>query len=257
MLIALGCALAVLTANVWLLASTLKAQRQSTDEHAFWALSQPGHTPPERASAFQRLVLAGNREWRSAQLANLDFRGISLSKCDLKLAAFNGANLAHADLRGAILTKTTLTLTDLTGADLTEADLSETSAFRAIFKDARLIRAKARAAILQEVHAEHAQLLAADLSEADCLMANFTGADLAGANLTAARLEGAIFKGANLSLARLNGASIKDADFGNSNWWHARGFTTSQLRELREKFAPGTNAPAALKEDYAKWEAKP
>jgi hypothetical protein len=74
-----------------------------------------------------------------------------------------------------------------------------------------------------------------------------------GANLSGAKLESAVLKGANLSLARLNGANLKNADFTNANWWRARGLTTLQLDALGKQFAPTASAPAALKEDYARW----
>jgi uncharacterized protein YjbI with pentapeptide repeats len=121
-------------------------------------------------------------------------------------------------------------------------------------KNAKLNLAVLRGANLQEVKAEGAQFLAADLGDSDCLMADFTNASLAGANLAGARLEVAKFSGANLSFARLQDANIKDADFRNCNWWRARGLTSIQLDLLKNKFAPDTNAPLALKQDFAEWQ---
>ena len=251
--IILAMTIAILTMNVWLVARLMQQQSEATKEHLFWVLCQPGGTPGERANAFRRLVAEGNKEWRSAQLSELDLSGSALPNAELKGAGFQRANLARANLAGAKLSKASLELADLTGADLSEADLSETQFYRAALGGAKFRRATLRAALLQEVKGENVDLMVADLSDADCLMANLTGGNLAGANLTGTRLEAAILKGANLSLARLNGANLKDADFTNSNWWHARGLTTSQVEMLKKKFAPSENAPPALKEDYQKW----
>ena len=84
-------------------------------------------------------------------------------------------------------------------------------------------------------------------------MADFSNASLAGANLAGARLEVAKFSGANLSFARMQDANLKDADFRNCNWWRARGLTSPQVEFLRKHFAPDTNAPAALKQDFENW----
>jgi uncharacterized protein YjbI with pentapeptide repeats len=243
----------VLMANIWLVSRLVQQQASETQEHFFWVLCQPGYTPAERARAFTRLVAAGNKEWRSAELADLDLRGISLLEADLTRIGFNRVNLANATLARAIVNRATLTFCDLTKADLTEADLSETRCYRAVFVGVTLRRANARAAVLQEVRAERADFKLADLSDADCLMADLTGADFSGANLSNARLEGAILRETNLSLARLENANLKDADFTNSNWWRARGFTTAQLDILKKKFVPSEDAAPSLKADYQKW----
>jgi uncharacterized protein YjbI with pentapeptide repeats len=86
-------------------------------------------------------------------------------------------------------------------------------------------------------------------------MANLTGAKLNGAILSGAKLESAVLKKANLTLARLDGADLTDADFTNANWWCASGLTTPQLEGLKKQFSPTANADAALKEDFARWEA--
>jgi len=253
LLILLVTALAVLTANVWLLNRAGVREVNGTREHLFWVLCQPGHTAMERTSAFRELVAGGNKEWRSAQLSELNLEGMVLSGAELQRAGFQRVNFARANLAGAKMNNAALTLADLSGADLTEADLSEAQLYRAVLKDAKLTRAKLRAALLQEIKAEKADFRVADLSDADCLMAKLPGANLAGADLSGARLEGADFTGANFSLTRLNGANLKDADFTNSNWWHARGLTSAQTETLKKKFAPTESAEAGLKADYQKW----
>jgi uncharacterized protein YjbI with pentapeptide repeats len=253
LLTAIVAAVLVLMANIWLVSRLVQQQANETQEHFFWILCQPGFTPTERARAFTRLVAAGNREWRSAELSDLDLRGISLPEVDLTRAGFNRVNLAKAVLARAIINRATFTLCDLTEADLSEADLSETRCYRAVLIGAMLRRVNARAAVLQEVKAERADFKMADLSDADCLMADLTGADFSGANLSNTRLEGAILRDTNLALTRLENTNLKDADFTDSNWWRARGLTTAQLDILKKKFVPSENAPAALKADYQKW----
>jgi uncharacterized protein YjbI with pentapeptide repeats len=251
----LTAALAILTVNVILLVRQAERQASLTREHFFWVLCQPGHSPAERLTAFHHLVAEGNREWRSADLAELSLRGFSSPRADLQQAGFQRSDLTGANLAGAKLNKASFTLADLSNADLADATLSEAQCYRATLKNASFRHAVLRAAVLQEVKAVNADLMVADLSDADCLMADFSGANLSGANLTGARLERSVLKGVNLSLARLDGANLTETDFSDSNWWHARGFTTEQLDFLKQKFAPLTNAPAALRDDYQKWSA--
>jgi len=244
---------AVLTVNVWLTARLVQELRRESREHAFWVLCQPGHSAAERAGAFLQLAAAGNKEWRSADLSNLNLPGVTLAGADLSFALFNNANFARANLAGARLFKSSLAQADLRGADLSEADLSEAQLYRANLGQTGFRRAKLRAAYLQEVQAEKADLIMADLSDAVCPMANFAGARCNGANLSGANLEAAVFRGANLSLARLDGANVRDADFTNANWWRALGLTSEQISRLKKRFTPGTNAEPALKFDYDKW----
>jgi uncharacterized protein YjbI with pentapeptide repeats len=253
LLIGLVVTAGVLTVNIWLLGRLAEQQRLGSREHAFWVLCQPGHAAAERASSFLQLAAAGNKEWRSADLRELNLAGLKLPGADLQGALFHNANLAGANLAGAHITKGSFAQADLSGADLSEADLSEMQLYRTKLNQANLRRAKLRAAYLQEAQAEKADLMVADLSDADCLMANLTGAKLNGANLTGAKLEAAVLRGANLSLARLDGANLKDADFTNANWWRARGLTSEQIDLLKKKFAPAENAEPALKQDYEKW----
>lgn len=253
LLAVLTAALAILTVNIVLLFRQTERQATLTREHFFWVLCQTGHSPAERLAAFHHLVADGNREWRSADLAELNLRGFSSPHADLQQAGFQRSDLTGANLAGAKLNKSSFQLTDLTDADLADADLAEAQCYRAVLKHTSMRHAVLRAAVLQEVKAVNADLMVADLSDADCLMADFSGANLTGANLTGTRLERAVLKGVNLSLVRLEGANLNEADFSDSNWWHARGFTTEQLDFLKQKFAPSTNAPPALKEDYQKW----
>jgi uncharacterized protein YjbI with pentapeptide repeats len=253
LLLGLLITVAVLTVNVWLAARLGEDLRRASREHAFWVLCQPGHSAADRAGAFLQLAAAGNKEWRSADLRELNLPGLKLPGADLSGALFHNANLAGANLAGARVTKGSFAQADLAGANLSEADLSEAQLYRTKLGQANLRRAKLRAAYLQEAQAEKADLMVADLSDADCLMANLAGAKLNGANLTGAKLEAAVLRGANLSLARMDGANLKEADFTNVNWWRARGLTSEQIDLLRKKFAPGTNAEPALKLDYDKW----
>src|SRR6266446_3776107 len=92
--IILALTIAILTMNVWLVARLMQQRTDATKEHLFWVLCQPGHTVAERASAFRHLVADGNREWRSAQLSELELSGSVLPGADLKGADFLRANLA-------------------------------------------------------------------------------------------------------------------------------------------------------------------
>jgi len=255
--LALWCAvvatLALLTVNAWLLSQWVRHQEHGSREHAFWALCQPGSTAPTRERAFSQLVTAGNKEWRSADLHELNLAGIALPGANLEGALFVRTIFAGAKLTGTRFYGGSLEEADLSGADLGDADLSESQMLRANIKTASLRRAKLRATSIEQVQAENADFMLADLSDANCLMANLTGAKLDGAILSGAKLESAILKGASLSLTRMDGADLKNADFSNSNWWRARGLRTDQIEFLKQNFAPKDDADPALKEDYAKW----
>ena len=245
--------LALLTVNVWLIAHWMQQQRLSSRERAFWVLCQPASPAVERERAFRQLVAEGNKEWRSADLHELNLAGIACPGADLQGAMFVRSTLVGANLARARFCSGSLEQADLSNADLTQADLSETQMLRAILKKSNLRRARLRAASIEQVQAENADLMLADLSDANCLMANLTGAKLDGANLSGARLESAVLKGASLSLTRLEAANLKDADFTNANWWRARGLRTDQIGFLKQKFAPTDDADPTSRRDYKKW----
>lgn len=251
--LALLATLALLTANVWLLARSLQSQRASSREHAFWILCQPGSPAVAREQAFRQLVAEGNKEWRSAGLHELNFSGISLVGADLRAGTFVRASFVGANLSRAQFCNSTLEQADLANADLQAADLSETLLLRANLKKATLRRAKLRAASIEQAQAENVDLMLADMSDATCLMANLTGARLDGANLSGATLESAILNNATLTLTRLDGAVLKHAEFNNANWWRALGLPMDQIQLLKQKFPPTADADPALKQDYAKW----
>lgn len=244
---------ALLTWNVQLTSRLVRDQRLASREHAFWVLCQPGHSLQERANALSLLLAAGNTEWRSARLSELNLEAASLSGAQLDRAFFQRARLNKANLVRATVTKGSFELADLTGADLSQADLSETHFYRANLTEAKLNRAKLTAATLQEAKAQKASFMVANLADADCSMADFSNANLGGADLSGARLEGVKFSGANLSLTRLNDAKIRDADFTNSNWWRARGLTSAQVEALKRNFTPRPDASSQLREDFDKW----
>ena len=99
--LALLATLALLTVNVWLLSRSMRQQRASSREHAFWVLCQPGAPAATRERAFSQLVAAGNKEWRSADLHELNLTGISLPGADLQAAFFVRSTLAGATLARA------------------------------------------------------------------------------------------------------------------------------------------------------------
>jgi len=117
-------------------------------------------------------------------LAELDLRGLVLSR-----KRFCGAVLRKSDLRGV----------RLDGADLSDADLSEAQLEGADLRGARFTRAELSRAQLQRADLRGADLTQADLSYSNLSGADLTGASLAGANLYNAVIGGACFKDADLS----------------------------------------------------------
>jgi uncharacterized protein YjbI with pentapeptide repeats len=252
-LIAVAGVLAVLTANVWVWAQFRQQQGTSAKEHDFWVLCQPGATLREREATFRRLVAAENRQWRAADLRELNLAGLSVPGAFLEFASFVRTNLAGANLAGARLGGSTLELADLSGANLSGANLTEARFKHGILNGASFHGAILCASSLERAVAKSADFSAADLSDVNCQMANLTGAKLNGANLEGAKLEAATLKGATLTEARLGGADLTDTDFTNANWWCARGLSMQQLATLKRKFSPTADADAALQADYARW----
>lgn len=243
----------LLTANLWLVNRTLDRERKAGLEHLFWVVCQPGHSSAERADAFLKLLVAENREWRSADLSGLDLPGINLSQAPLDNTDFRRSVFQRADFSGAFIGNAYLQLCDFSEANLENADLDSSDLYRADLSGATLNRAKMPGIRLQEAKAIGARLVAADLSGGDLVMANFSDSDLSGANLQDANLEGAVLRGANLSLARFAGARLADADFTNCNWWRARGFDAAAIAVLRDQFEPTKDAPEEMRQDFAEW----
>jgi uncharacterized protein YjbI with pentapeptide repeats len=243
----------LLAGNLWLFKQWRTASRARRNEHSFWVVSHRESPPQERYDAFLELVAAGNKEWRSAYLSELDLSGVYLPNADLQWTDFRATKMSKATLVGASLSKGRLQQADLSGADLTRANLSGADFYRALLSHTRLRQANLRGAALQEAEVIGADLWAADLSDSYLLMAKFNQANLSGANLSGANLEAVLFKQANLNLALLNGANLKDADFTDSNWWRARGLTESEISLLKKRFAPGPRSDAALRTDYQSW----
>lgn len=72
---------------------SLKKSRVNAElERAFWVVGHASYPVPERQAAFQRLVAAGNKEWRGAYLAGLNLADTKLPGVDLRDADFTDAN---------------------------------------------------------------------------------------------------------------------------------------------------------------------
>lgn len=245
--------LALVSFNGWLAYSHASRSEQQEIERWFWLLCHDGSTAAERTTAFMRLVSAGNAEWKSARLSELNLAGADLPDLDLQQANVTGSDLSGANLARAKLTGSAIQLSDLTGADLSHAELAETSFLKSTLDDVNFREANMAGGSLEQSHAHNAQLILVDLTEANLLMADLTGANLTGANLTAANLDAAILRGANLALARLSNAQMRDTDFTNANWWRAQGLPSDILDEFQTRFPPTEDAPETLQNDYLLW----
>ena len=95
-------ALAVATANLWMSGRLARQQQDDSKQHAFWVLCQPGYSSEVRKGAFLLLVAQGNKEWRSASLADLNLDKASLPEAYLAAAAFRQSKLTGANLTGAV-----------------------------------------------------------------------------------------------------------------------------------------------------------
>ena len=220
----------------------------------FWMICHGSQrTVHERTAAFLDLVSAGNAEWRGARLDRLELKGVDLAGAALREADFESSNFSECNLSGADLHHSDLTLVDMRGAQLTNADLSGAVIVKANLSGVEAREATFAGANLQEAALNDASLLITDLSDAVLILADLRGANLTGANLTGALLEAANLRNAELLLANFANAKLADADLSGSNWWRARGLSTTQIAELIEKFPPAASADDSRKEDFKKW----
>ncbi|WP_052128611.1 pentapeptide repeat-containing protein [Neosynechococcus sphagnicola] len=154
---------------------------------------------------------AGEKNFRGAQLSNVNLMGaklagINLSDAELSLVNFNhailrGANLCRANLNGIDLIGTNLSSANLSrslliGADLSTANLGAADLSYATLSGATLVGTCLRGANLQGAMLNNARLVGADLRDADLSSANLQDADLSGANLLGATLNHVTLEGA-------------------------------------------------------------
>jgi hypothetical protein len=136
------------------------------------------------------ILKQGVSEWNKWREAN---RGVY--RPDLGLASFRGVDLSRVDLRGALLE----------GADLSRANL-----FRANFFGADLSVANLSGAALREANLAMANLNMTNLSEATCSHADFTAASLINTNLENADLTNIRIYGISAWDVQLTGAVQRD-----------------------------------------------
>lgn len=239
--------------TLWLAWSYQTQLRALSHERLFWRLCHDGTTSAERAQAFLYLLAADNTVWESARLNDLNLEGADVPGADIQAARFISCRLQRANFAGAQLSRSSFNLSDLSDAEFSNATLAETSFLKATLERAAFRNADLRGATLEQSKARRGNFVLADLSEANLLLADLSEANLTGANLTDANLEAANFRGANLALTRLPGTRLTDADFSDSNWWRARGFSRETLDDFKVRFPPSGAAEESLRNDFVLW----
>jgi uncharacterized protein YjbI with pentapeptide repeats len=189
----------------------------------------PPTTSPA-ASALRLKVLArlasgepfDDQDLSRGDLADLDFRGRSLVRCNLRGSTLTGSNFDGARLEGAQLGEADLTGASLVGADLTRADLSRATVTRARFDRARLSDAKLASAEGKEASFRAAAGQRASFARGGWEGAVFDEMDVVGADFTGARLDGASFRKATILEVRLADATGEGAVFDDARLRDAR-----------------------------------
>lgn len=246
-------ALAVITANLFLLSSQLQQISRDGQQQAFWALSHPGITPDARTDYFLLLAANGNSEWKSAILKKLSLADADLSGTNLESASFVSSDFVRADLSDGVMNRTGFDLCDLSDANLSQSNLRNSSFFKATLVAADFRNADLLSATLEQANARNANFVAARMGDIFLAMTDLTEADLTGADLSGGNLEAAVLKSADLALANFYGTHLEDTDFTDSNWWRARGFSSQQLDEMTLRFAPGPEAAESRQRDFEIW----
>jgi tetratricopeptide (TPR) repeat protein len=168
-------------------------------------------TVADRQAALRRLV-ANREELRGVGLPGLDltrgyYPGARLDSANLSAATLDSATLDSAALRGARLTGSSLRSASLTGALLQGADLGNVGA------------------------------AGVNLHGADLRGAKLSHASLVQARLAKARLDSADLRAADLRGADMDSSSIAGADFTETPWWLAHGWSGPQIVALGRDFA--------------------
>ena len=235
------------------LETKIESQKQHTVEHDYWLLTHEGSTPELRTEAFLRLVRAGNTEWLTARLNNLNFDEASLAGVSLKYATFKDCSFKKAEMRGINAAPIKFESCDLIETDLQNAQLQGGQLFLCIIRKANLQNANLVKTSLEQSRFYGVRMFNAELSEADMLLTVFEDCDLQNVNLTSANLTNAKFIRTNLRLARLPDALLSSTDFTDSNWWRCRGLPPKTIDEFKRKFPPTKNAPLEFRQDWEKW----
>ena len=246
-------AIAVLTANLFLLSSQIRHIARDSQQQAFWALSHPGITAEARTDYFLRLAASGNSQWKSAILKKLTLADADLSGTNLDSASFVSCDFTSADLSEGVMNRTGFDLCDLSDADLSQSNLRNSSFFKATLAETDFRNADLLSATLEQANAHKANFVAARMGDIFLAMTDLTEADLTGADLSGGNLEAAVLKSADLALANFYGTHLEDTDFTDSNWWRARGFSSQQLDELTLQFAPTPEATKSRQRDFDIW----
>lgn len=248
--------IAFVAAAVWqfqLIREQLDRIEDQRVEHLFWTLSRPGTEPGERKEAFQRLVAAGHRDWKSAQLTELDLERASLNGVSLRFAFFDSCNLKKAKLQGADLTSGGFQTCNLSEADLSDAMMRECRLFRCTLRKTNMQRVNLNHGGLDQCTLIDVNLSLSKMPEVSMVQTEFTDCNLSGVDLTTANLTDARFVRTNLRLTILSNALLSNTDFTDSNWWRARGLSTLALRAYAAKFPPSKNAPKEFRQDFELW----
>ena len=241
-----------LSANLWMISRQVETLSTSEKEHAFWVVCH-SQSSEKREKAFLKLVELGNTEWLSARLNGLDLKGFNLQGVDLQWAIFNESDLSGVNFANANLFKSEFRLADLSDSDLSGIKANEADFYKANLSGSNLRRADLQGASLDQAEAREVQLVMASLADGYLPMIDLTKADLTGADFTGADLESAILKEANLFLARFSNANLRDVDLTDSNWWRARGLTTTQIEHFKNLFPPTQNTESSRRQDYELW----
>jgi uncharacterized protein YjbI with pentapeptide repeats len=171
-----------------------------------------------------------------ANLAEMDLRGVNLSRVNLIGVKLRGAELSRTNLSGAKLFRADLNGANLRGAQLIQTQLNGAKLDLAHLSFAKLIGAELREANLKGADVSRADLGWADLRGADFSLAkligadlreaNFRDTDLSGADLGGTVLRGTTFRGAILSGASFTHARISFAFLGDVDLSAAKGLET-------------------------------
>ena len=254
---------ALLTVNAWMIWKSLDGLAESVDAMAaekmqryFWVVCHEGATEPQRHEAFTELVKAGNREWRSARLANLKLRRGEFDGAYLKAADMESCDFTQSTMVGVNFRSANLQMAKRVDVDLSLADLSEAFLLKVDLTDATVCGATLRSASLEQSDLKNTDFGGADLSEANLLMAVLTGANLRKADLSWCNLDAADLSGANLDGANLEEATTSDTRFTDSNWWRAVGLPSETIERLKKDAPPSADASPEFHKDYVQWLAQ-
>lgn len=204
---------------------------------------QLSDAPAERRSHLFRKIITELIDTERPLLTNLEIKSLNASNLRLHHVTLSDSTLHDAIFQKASLFDTTMQSAQVDNGNFEDASIVDTSLDhahleRSTFYHATITKADFRKADIQSTSFIAANISRSDFTDADATNADFTQANIS-ASFTGTVLRNARFVNAVIDEScDFSGAVVEGADFRQTSWWLARGWSPLQVRDLSIKFGP-------------------